>query len=182
MATTRVFFDCEFTGLRQDTTLISIGLVSEDWKKFYAEFTDYDPSQVDDWIRQNVLANILPEITSATEPMSHGPNQDRYVVGDKAYVANDLREWFTQFEYVEIWSDVLAYDWMLFCNLFGGPFKIPSNIYYIPFDLATLLKLKGIDPDVDRIEFSRSGYRKWKHHALADAITIAECHRKLMDW
>ena len=47
-----MFFDSEFTGLRQDTTLISIGLVAEDGSMFYAEFTDYDKNQVFDWLRR----------------------------------------------------------------------------------------------------------------------------------
>ena len=38
----KVFFDTEFTGLHRNTTLISIGLVSEDGRTFYAEFNDYD--------------------------------------------------------------------------------------------------------------------------------------------
>jgi len=35
---TRIFFDTEFTGLHKDTTLISIGLIAEDGRTFYAEF------------------------------------------------------------------------------------------------------------------------------------------------
>ena len=55
---TKIFFDTEFTGLHQNTTLISIGLVSECGKTFYAEFTDYDQKQVDEWIKNNVIANL----------------------------------------------------------------------------------------------------------------------------
>jgi DNA polymerase III epsilon subunit-like protein len=36
MKKTKIFFDTEFTGLHQKTTLISIGLVSECGKTFYA--------------------------------------------------------------------------------------------------------------------------------------------------
>jgi hypothetical protein len=39
MSKTKIFFDTEFTGLHQGTTLISIGLISECGKTFYAEFT-----------------------------------------------------------------------------------------------------------------------------------------------
>lgn len=51
----KVFFDTEFTGLHQGTTLISIGLVAESGEEFYAEFNDYDASQINDWIDINVL-------------------------------------------------------------------------------------------------------------------------------
>lgn len=37
----RVYFDTEFTGLVQDAKLISIGMISEDGRTFYAESTDY---------------------------------------------------------------------------------------------------------------------------------------------
>ena len=48
----KLFFDTEFTGLHKDTTLVSIGIVSEDGKKFYAEFTDFDWESVhkDKWL------------------------------------------------------------------------------------------------------------------------------------
>lgn len=57
---TKIYYDSEFTGLHKDTTLISIGLISEcGTKTFYAEFLDYDKSQVDDWIQNNVIDNLL---------------------------------------------------------------------------------------------------------------------------
>ena len=55
----QVFFDTEFTGLHQNTTLISIGLITQDEKTFYAEFTDYDKNQVDTWIQENVISNLI---------------------------------------------------------------------------------------------------------------------------
>lgn len=55
----KIFFDTEFTGLHQNTTLISIGLVSDEGERFYAELTDYDETQCDDWITKNVLDHLL---------------------------------------------------------------------------------------------------------------------------
>lgn len=56
-----LYFDTEFTGLRQNTTLISIGIVAENGEKFYAELIDFDWKQVDDWIKENVLDNFILE-------------------------------------------------------------------------------------------------------------------------
>lgn len=56
-----LFFDCEFTGLRKDTTIISLGIVADNGKKFYAEFTDFNWDFVDDWIQKNVLDNFILE-------------------------------------------------------------------------------------------------------------------------
>lgn len=54
-----LFFDAEFTGLRKDTTLISLGIVADNGKKFYAEFTDFNWEYVDEWIQKNVLDNFI---------------------------------------------------------------------------------------------------------------------------
>jgi hypothetical protein len=59
MNRTKLFLDTEFTGLHQRTTLISIGIISECGKTFYAELSDYDLTQVDDWIQQNVIKNLI---------------------------------------------------------------------------------------------------------------------------
>ena len=170
----KVFFDTEFTGLHKETTLISIGMISEDGKKFYAELTDYDKSQVDDWLQKNVIDNL------------HGSDTDDdysvptyYFKGDKDFVAEKMKKWFSQFWEVEIWSDCLAYDWVLFNDLFGHAFNIPENVYYIPFDICTLFKVKGIDPDISREEFS--GMEGNKHNALYDAEVIKVCYEKMME-
>lgn len=54
-----LYFDCEFTGLRKDTTLISIGIVAENGKKFYAESFSYDKSLCNIWIQENIIKNLF---------------------------------------------------------------------------------------------------------------------------
>lgn len=179
----RIFLDTEFTGLHQNTTLISIGCVAEDGKQFYGEFKDFDGRQVDKWLAENVLAHLWYDFGIPEEwreiwyPAC--PEGWLYVSGISAYIASELKEWLSQFDMVEIWSDCLAYDWVLFCNLFGGAFSVPKNVYYIPFDLATLLKIKGIDPDINREEYAGlSGGDK--HNALWDAKVIKACYERAM--
>lgn len=176
----KVFFDTEFTGLHQETTLISIGLVSEDGKTFYAEFTDYDKNQLDEWLQINVIANLV--IHEDREIYQKVTDDEVIYKGDTGYIKSRLQEWLEQFEQVEMWSDCLAYDWMLFNQLYGHAFNIPKNVYYIPFDICTAFKLKGIDPDVSREDYS--GAWKWdvenKHNALHDARVIKACYEELM--
>jgi hypothetical protein len=57
--TTKIFRDTEFTGLHQDTTLISLGLISEEGTTFYAEFTDFDKTQLEDGLKENVIKDVL---------------------------------------------------------------------------------------------------------------------------
>lgn len=174
----KVYFDTEFTGLHQKTTLVSIGMVAESGESFYAELTDYDRSQVDEWIQENVINKLVLvpyDVKQSQKSMK--------VSGDSTQVANWLRVWLSQFDKVEMWSDCLSYDWVLFCQLFDHAFKIPSNVYYIPFDICTLFKDRGIDPDISREEFASNMMAvdsvTNKHNALYDAEIIRLCHMKL---
>lgn len=170
----KVFFDTEFTGLHQRTTLISIGCVAEDGREFYGELDDYDMSQVDRWLMDNVIKHLWIQ-----QPEVAAPAGVTYVIDNAGRVAFYLANWLSQFDQVEMWSDCLAYDWVLFCELFGGAFGIPKNVYYIPFDLATLFKVKGINPDINREEYAGlSGDNK--HNALWDAQVIKACYDKAM--
>jgi len=177
---TKVFFDAEFTGLNQNATLISLGLVTETGETFYCEFTDYDLSQVNSWIRENVLANLI--YPGVFELIEFGPSVS--MTGNVNEVRCALITWFAQFDDVEIWGDCLAWDWVLFCEVFGGAFSIPVNIYYIPFDICTVFKMKGIDPDITREKFAKPAIPEWigrefKHNALWDASVIKACYEKL---
>jgi len=190
----KIFMDCEFTGLHQYTTLISIGLITEDGETFYAELTDYDKDQVDEWLQKNVIENLLfkaPKkgedkhyIASRSEDNPKGQSlYDGYSLelqGNKVEIEHHLKKWLSQFSEVEIWSDCLSYDWMLFCQIFGHAFNIPENVYYIPFDICTLMKMKNIDPDCNREEFVGVKNDASKHNALWDAKIIKKCYEKLI--
>jgi hypothetical protein len=170
----KVFFDTEFTGLHQDTTLISIGCYDEDGNAFYAETTDYKQSQVDEWIKNNVIANL---VQNGVDLFSL---EARPEIGTTSFVKKELEKWLSSYNFVEMWSDCLSYDWVLFCQLWGHAFNIPKNVYYIPFDICTLFKVKGIDPDISREEFSGLTKGPEKHNALWDAKVIKACYEKLM--
>lgn len=173
-----IFFDMEFTGLRQKTTPISLGMVAGDGRTFYAEFRDYDRTQIDDWLKENVIANLRFE-NECYFPSRESDGYSVEMAGGTLLIAGALSAWLSQFDpIVEMWSDCLAYDWVLFCELFGGgPECLPGNVLYIPFDICTLFKVKGIDPDISRREFS--GLNKTKHNAMDDALMIKACYERL---
>jgi len=108
---TKLFFDTEFTGLHQKTTLISIGIVSDCGKTFYAEFTDYDKKQVDEWLQTNVIDNLYLSVMDNNASL----NEWRLIANTEA-IKEALERWIEQFESVQVWSDCLSYDWVLFCN------------------------------------------------------------------
>ncbi|MBL7729482.1 MAG: 3'-5' exoribonuclease [Dinghuibacter sp.] len=179
----RLFLDCEFTGLHQHTTLISMALFAGDDCYFYAEFNDYNREQVTDWLEANVISKLK------------FPNEAGFsaVAGKRVEikaglpeVAATLATWLKHFAQVEIWADVLAYDWVLFCELFGGALNVPSNIFYAPFDLATLFYREGhIEPvnnyekDISRYQYAGAN-EALRHNALEDARVEKLCYDKLV--
>jgi hypothetical protein len=172
-----IFLDSEFTGLHQATTLISLGLIAESGESFYAEFTDYEENQVDDWIRQNVIHNLM-----LVEGTRFEGKEYTQIKGTTKEVFALLEEWIARFDDVVIWSDCLAYDWVLFCDLFGGALNLPKNIYYIPFDICTLFFAKGVDADISRIEFiEETELPLQPHNSIHDAYIIRACYLKLKE-
>lgn len=189
-----LFFDTEFTGLHKNTTLISIGIISEDGRYFYGESMDYDKNQIDEWLQKNVIDNLLYNDVEGYYSMdsfdynyrSQNPDSDPHsnystrMKGNTNELSKDLRLWLDQFDDITIWSDCLSYDWVLFNDLFGTAFDIPKQVYYIPFDICTLFKVKGIDPDISREAFIDDKIDGEKHNSLYDAKVIKACYDKLI--
>ena len=173
----KLFFDTEFTGLHKNTTLISLGIISDNNKTFYAEFTDFDVSQCDHWIFDNVVKKLT--LCGKTGTCYINDENNIQICNKTFTIKKELERWLEQFDQVEMWSDCLSYDWVLFNDLFGTAFNIPKNIYYIPFDICTLFKIKGVDPDINREEFAGSHSLVDKHNALHDAKIIKLCYEKL---
>lgn len=200
----KLYFDTEFTGLHPGTTLMSIGIVSDNGDSFYAELTDYDYSQVDNWIQENVVDNFILDIPNTPGELVTF-NADDGVLrislkGDTDTITVALEKWLEHIAggrayqdtlkpvklngdpVFELWSDVMHYDMVLLHNLWGHAFKVPSCLYYIPCDLATLMRCNGVNPDTNREGFAYGGNvppHGIKHNALWDAETIKLCCDKL---
>jgi hypothetical protein len=175
----RCFIDLEFTGLHQNTTSISIGLVDENDATLYCEFSDYNRDQVDEWIQTNVVDNLL---LGGLNFEQFGWVADQLggtvVYGNKKNIADAVKRWLAKYDVVEMWGDCVSYDWVVFCELFGGARNIPKNVYYLPFDIVNLFKDRGLDPDINREEYVGVD-SALKHVSLWDAKVIKMCYDKL---
>ena len=181
----KIFFDTEFTGLHKDTTLISIGLVDGDGRTFYAEFSDYDESQVDNWILENVISHLKLACTPRTGPVINIYENNWEVYGDKAQVKDVLKDWLSKYDIVQLVSDVCHYDMVLFIDIFGSAFDLPKNVcpfcYDINHDIAELCVISDAEAfDKSREELCYRDIEGYKHNALYDAKVIKEiysyCH------
>lgn len=182
----KIFFDTEFTGLHKDTTLISIGLVAEDGKRFYGEVTDYDEYQCDPWILEHVLNNT---ILGGNENLGKNLGEDDktlVVLGNSVDVANELRGWLGCYgdEEIQFVSDVCHYDMVLLIDLlWENALNMPGNITPYCRDIAVdMIRVIGMT-DRDAFEVSRERFltdrgialpKGQKHNSLYDAEVIKE--------
>lgn len=151
-----VFLDTEFTNFK-NPRLLSLALVSEDRREFYAELTDYDVDACSDFVCENVLP-LFGRVPGAacTRPQ----------------LTERLREWFQQFqEPVNIVYDYAGDRDLLTSITAGHPtqdLEQPKNIAQkIQFGENTIS-----DPTFERAA-ARTYSNEWpKHHALADARAL----------
>lgn len=194
-----LFFDCEFTGLHKDTTLISLGIVSDDGKKFYAEFTDFNKYQCDEWIRENVLKHLyLNDIKDNNKRIvsSNKHNGQKswlqkeenitFILGESWFVAQCLSMWLSQFDSIQFVSDVCHYDFVLLIDLLTGSktaLDLPDNISAVCHDInSDIARHYGIS-DKEAFDKSREEIVSElcvyeiagrKHNSLYDAEVIKE--------
>lgn len=184
----RLFFDMEFTGLHKNTTPISIGIVSEDGKRFYAEFTDYDESQCDDWIKENVTSELLHDTEKWYEGIA-----DRQIHGIKKIISYGLKDWLQQFDGIQFVSDVCHYDFVLLIDLLtngGTALDLPDNISAVCHDLNMDIARHYNVSDREAFDMSREQIMfdvcnggvfvdADKHNSLYDANVIKAIYEKI---
>lgn len=140
------FFDCEFNdqGPKRPIELISIGIVAEDGRELYLENCEVDLEKLSPWLKQNVVPHLDGRRVPHIEIGSHILN---FMFDDPKPV---------------IWGYYVAYDWVLFCQLFDSMLDMPSMLPHHAMDLKQELVRLGRSKPAIKVPGK-------KHHALADA-------------
>jgi len=177
-----IYFDTEFTGLKKNATLVSIGLISESMRGFYAELTDYDKTYDDPWFKENVLNHLVSENPEMEKYFLDQIDFERHI-GTKEEIREKLTDFLLKFDEVQLVSDVCHYDMVLFIDLFGTAFDLPRNVnpscHDINQDIAKLFNVSekdAFDMNRERIVDAMSNDKEqknpFKHNAFYDALCI----------
>lgn len=122
----KIFFDTEFLDLGSIVYLVSIGLVREDGREYYAEVAEhvqhYDKAVP--WVRDNVLKHLTGEV----KPMSLICDEIEDFAGKRP----------------EFWAYYASYDWMCLCSLYGGMLQVPTGWPHFCRDLLWY-KMQQVD-------------------------------------
>lgn len=182
-----IYFDTEFSGLHKNTTLISMGLVSEYGDELYLEFLDYDETQCDDWIKDNVIkhTHFLSRNIDKSKCRIYTNGQGKYC-STKNKCSVILEKWLSDFNTdIQLVSDCCHYDMVLFIDMFGSAFDLPEFInpvcHDINQDIAAFLGITERKAfDLNREDFIKQ-YGTMdivgnKHNSLYDAKVIRKIY------
>jgi hypothetical protein len=149
----RYFYDCEFVEDGRVIDLVSIGVVDEHGREYYAISTVFDPRPALPWVRRNVL-DLLP---SPSDPAW----RSRARIRDELYefLVAPLRE--RPELRIELWAWFAAYDHIALAQIWGRMPDLPREIPRFTKELRQLWDDRGRPPLPD------SGAQR--HNALADA-------------
>ena len=179
----KFFIDCEFHEYAKQpklfgvipigkpiptVELISIALVNEDGTKhFYAEADWYNKRAVKKHLF--ISKNVLPNLIGGKYIMS----KEEIKKGILDFIGNGEDE----VELIGWWS---AYDWVVFCQLFGSMTKtMPKTGFWYYTDLKTML--------ADTLNWDKKDVLRWTpgfgiaHNALDDAIWLKNSYFKIKD-
>lgn len=170
--------------------LISIGIVANDGREFYAENADFDwdfSVPEDHWLQDNVRPHLWGrqhDIVDGARIARHrwksgwGNADPRRLGGfwSPPKIAEKIREF--------VWKDPILgptefygwycdYDWVVFCGLFGRMIDLPEGFPMYMRDLKQTVDMIG-NPNLDVVKVEGP-----EHHALTDARDVAAKYRAL---
>lgn len=129
----RFFYDTEFIDDGRTIELISIGMVCEDGREYYAVSTAFDPERAGPWVRQHVL----PKLPPLSSPLWRS----------RAQIRDELAEFLGldssghksgPADPIELWAWVGAYDHVALCQLWGPMTALPRPVPRFTLELKQL--------------------------------------------
>lgn len=178
----KYWYDTEFIEDGRTIDLISLGIVAEDGREYYAQSVEFDPKKASDWVKENVLIHLIEcpwaAITvDSRHPYinemhyhSHGQcvDQRRGLIHNcpwrtRERMKRDILSFMDIEVYgkPELWAYYADYDHVAFCQLFGSMIDLPKGYPMYTRDIKQLCNSLGNPPLPEQ--------GKDEHHALSDA-------------
>jgi hypothetical protein len=129
----RFFYDCEFIEDGHTIDLVSIGVVDEAGREFYAVSTEFDASRAIGWVRRNVLSQLPPPADPAWRSVER--------------IRADLLAFLVeQGEPIELWAWMSAYDHVALAQVWGDMRALPRAIPRFTHELRQRWEDVGCPP------------------------------------
>ncbi|KAB3520834.1 polyadenylate-specific 3'-exoribonuclease AS [Corynebacterium sp. zg254] len=165
----KYFYDTEFIEDGTIIDLVSIGVVCEDGREFYAISTEFDETRANPWVKKHVLPQLPPRSNPAWMDRTTLKAQlfeflvPHHVEGRRLH-AN---------ERPELWAWVGAYDHVALAQLWGDMTGLPQELPRFTRELKQLWEMAG-SPTLPEPPTNA-------HDALADARFNVVKYRACME-
>ncbi len=174
---TRYAYDTEFLEDGRTIELISIGIVCEDGREYYAVNSDAPWGRIKerDWLVRNVLPSLPLTGRESLEDYLNHPrslfprpsiefvevDSRNVLVKPKWVIANEVREFLLADGEPELWADWAAYDHVVLAQLWGPMINLPQGIPMFTHDIEQAIE--GVPG------FVKPEQAEGMHNALEDA-------------
>lgn len=169
----KYFLDTEFIERPGSIQLISIGIVAEDGREYYqiARGFDYQEVWCDDWLRQNVISQILSESSNGYGVTPDITYDSMVQVFESSAlwtheIAKEVLDLIGDDSDPKFYGYYADYDWVVFCWLFGRMIDLPKNFPMYCRDLKQMLAERELGKGWVK---SMCPQTENEHNALADA-------------
>lgn len=163
----KYFYDTEFHEDGTTIDLISIGIVAEDGREYYAVNKDADWDRIADhsWI----MWNVVPHLPLMTDPAWK----------PKSQIAREVQEFLLPAHGPcptsgdpELWAYFCSYDHVVLAQLFGTMMDLPDGIPMYTNDVRSLVDWTGVD------QLPKQAGAE--HDALADAHHVKQMYEHII--
>lgn len=178
----KYFFDTEFIEgfhksffgkRRHHIDLISIGIVAEDGREYYAISNEYDYRDADQWVKDNVILPLyISKVNGDARNQMDVHNFHKYVGKSNERIKLEILEfmgcWRDQFQWKikdynvpEVYAYYADYDWVVFCSLFGRMIDLPKGFPMYCRDLKQMLdesfqlNIEGVNYIKEEVEVNK---------------------------
>jgi len=172
-------YDCEFLEDGITIDLISIGIVCEDGREYYAVNSDFDQDRLknDTWMVENVVANLplrgkVNRHSTGSGAWYWSLDMTSPVIKPKWVIANEVREFLLYGQGTpELWAYYAAYDHVALAQLWGKMINLPKGIPMFTHDIMQQISMRDYGGSLpDQIG---------EHNALFDARWNMQVLREL---
>lgn len=140
----KYFYDTEFIEDGETIDLVSIGIIAEDGRTYYAVSNEFDSTKADAWIWNNVIFNL---------------GTDESLYKSRKQIKEDVIAFIGE-DKPEFWAYYADYDHVVLCQLFGRMIDLPKNFPFYTRDIKQLC---------DSIGNPKLPEQENEHNALDDA-------------
>lgn len=182
----KFFLDTEFheRGPMHPIDLISIGVVAEDGREYYAQCLDADWAAIkespDQWLVENVIPRLVwwDNFSFSPRLVRSNGRPSTNIWRTRGEIARDLVEFFAPSELhkPEIWGYFCDYDWVVLAQTFGRMVDLPNGMPMWCRDVKQLADSIGVEYPGRLI--SNKNLRS--HNALDDAKKIKLMYEALV--